>query len=82
MIQALLYYIVNVYPEAVMHCKLMDALSQDIMKGGICNDHWLDSETLEKLGSYIQNEENERNDFNENWVSVETSADMIGTLFS
>jgi hypothetical protein len=82
MIQVLLYYIVNVYPEGVTLCKLLDALSQDIMKGGTCNDHRPGSRTLEKLGSYVQKEEKERSDFKENWVSVETSADMISTLFS
>jgi len=50
----------------------MDALSQDIMKGGHAVDYWLDSKPLEKLCSYVQNEENEKDvDFKENWISVE-----------
>jgi hypothetical protein len=81
MIHVLLYYIVNAYPEGVTRCKLLDALSYDIMKGGTCNDHRPDSRMLETLGSYVQKEEKE-SDFKENWVSVETSADMISTLFS
>jgi hypothetical protein len=81
MITALLCYVVNVYPKGVKLYKLLDLLSQHIMKGGSCNDHWPDSITLEKLGSYVQIEEKEGGEFKENWVSVETSASAISTLF-
>ena len=82
MIKALLCYIANVYPEGVKRCKLLDPLSQHILQGGTCNDHWPDSTTLERLGSYVQMEEKEGSNFNENWVSVETTAHAISTLFS
>jgi hypothetical protein len=81
MIQALLCYIVNVYPEGVKLCRLLDPLSQHIMKGGTCNDYRPDSNTLEKIGSYGQTEEKD-GDFMEDWVSVETSPGQIGTVFS
>jgi hypothetical protein len=81
MIKALLSYIVNIYPEGVKLCKLLDSLSQHIMKGGTCNDHWPNSALSEKLNSYVQTEEKEESDFNENWVSVETSASAINALF-
>ena len=70
MIQAFLCYVVNVYPRGVKFCKLLDPLAQCIMKGGSFNDYWPDSETLEKLGSYVQIEEKERSGFKGNWVSV------------
>lgn len=79
---SLVSYIVNVYPEGVQLCKLLDPLSQHIMRGGACSDHWPDSTILEKLGSYVQTEEKENSDFNENWVSVETSASAINASFS
>ena len=82
MIKALLCYIVNVYPEGLKLCKLLDQLSLHIMKGGACNDSWPDPTILEKLGSYVQAEEKEGREFKENWVSVETPATAIGTLFS
>jgi hypothetical protein len=82
MIKALLSYIVNVYPEGVKLCKLLDPLSQYIMNGGTCYDRWLDSTLSEKLSSYVQTEEKEESDFNKDWVSVETSASAITTLFS
>jgi hypothetical protein len=82
MVKALLFYIVNVYPAGVKLCKLLDPLSQHIMKGGMYNDHWPDSTITEKLESYVQIEEKEGSDFNENWVSVETSAHAISKLFS
>jgi hypothetical protein len=69
MIKALLCYIVNVYPEGVNLCKLLDPLSQHIMKGGTCN-LWPDSTALEKLGSYVQSEEKEGSEFNQDWVSI------------
>jgi hypothetical protein len=81
MIKALLCYIVNIYPEGVKLCKLLDQLSQHIMKGLAYNDHWPDSTTLEKLGSYTQTEEKEGSGFNENWVLVETSASAINKYF-
>jgi hypothetical protein len=82
MIKALLCYIVNVYPEGVKLCKLLDPLSQHIMKGGTYNDLWSDSTILEKLESYAQMEEKEGSDFNQNWISVETSAHAISKLLS
>jgi hypothetical protein len=82
MVKALLFYIVNVYLELVKLCKLLDSLSQHIMKGRMYNGHWPDSTIMEKLESYLQIEEKEGSDFNENWVSVETSAHAISTLFS
>ena len=81
MIQGLLYYVVNVYPEGVKLCRLLDTLSQHIMKGRSCNDYQLDSDTLDRLGSYIQTVEKD-GDFKEDWVSVETSPVQISTVFS
>jgi hypothetical protein len=81
MIKALLYYIVNVYPEGVKLCKLLDSLSQHIMKGGTYNSHWPDSTILNNIGSYVQTEEKERGSFKENWISVETSASLISAIF-
>jgi hypothetical protein len=79
--EALVCYIVNVYPEGVKLCKLLDPLSRDIMKGGTGKDYLLDS-TPGKFRSYVQAEEKERSDFRESWVSVESSFGSIGVLFS
>jgi hypothetical protein len=79
MIEALLCYIINIYPKGVETCKLLDPLSQQIIQGGTSN--LPDSIILEKLESYVQIEEKE-SDFNENWVSIEISAHAISTIFS
>jgi hypothetical protein len=80
MAKALVCYVVNIYPEGVNLCKLLDSLAQHIVKGGTCIDQGLDTTSLEKLRSYVQAEEKERNGFEENWVSAETSAHAITLL--
>jgi hypothetical protein len=82
MIQAFLCYVVNVYSDGLKLYKLLDPLSQQIIQGGIYNDHRPDSRTLEKLHSYVQVKEKEGSNFKENWNLVETSAGLISTIFN
>lgn len=79
MIEALICYLINVYPEAVNICKSLDTLSKYAMNGISCNDHWPESAIIEKLGSYVQAEERHR--WKDNWVTVETSARAMHTIF-
>jgi hypothetical protein len=79
--KALVCYVVDVYPKGVKLYKLLDPLSQNIMKGGTGKDHSPDSTIVEKLRLYVQAKEKERGDFKESWVSVESLVEVIGILF-
>jgi hypothetical protein len=81
-VQAFLYYIVNAYPQGVSVCKMLDPLSQYIMKGGPFNDYWPDSGILDRLNLYVQDEEKKSSELKENWISVEAGVGSISTIFS
>jgi hypothetical protein len=82
MIQAFLQYVINVYPEGVKTCKLLDPLSQCIVTGGSLRDHFPDAGTQEQFRSYSQHEEKDRSEFKEDWASVETTVDPLSAVLN
>lgn len=81
MIQAFLHYVINVYPEGVKTCKLLDPLSQCIITGGSLRDHF-PAGTQEQFCSYSQHEEKDRSEFKEDWASVEITVDPLRAVFN
>jgi hypothetical protein len=81
MIEALLFYIVNAYPEGVRLCKLIDPISQHIITGEARNGVFLDSGVLDKLKAYVQTEE-KGSELKKKWIMVDCSNRVINTLFS
>lgn len=74
MIQALSYYVTNVYPEALELCKSLDVLSKQILRGEPCNS--LDSAILERLDLYKQKQEKERFVFGDDWEMPNASVQL------
>jgi len=79
-IEGLLTYIINVYPEAVEVCGLLDSFSVDIIKGKHSINRWPGKKSLGALKAYKQDEEKENSEFQKDWRLIEAPEFPAGTL--
>jgi len=81
MIGALLTYIINAYPQGVRICKMLDSLTESLMKKGALVEQWLGQDILNAINAYTQREEKVRNEFGDDWRLVEIPAGFVRVLF-
>jgi hypothetical protein len=66
LIQAVPFYLINVYPEAIKLCQSLDQLSDQISRGEPSSN--LDPIILERFGLYTQRDEKARHDYRKGWI--------------